>query len=733
MSHALSCALSFISNVPQMSDLETRTKPSQDDSVRCKVCEATFNTLQDCLAHELLKHTIKPQKKLRKCLDAITKLFASEQIQCERRVLKATLAQAPAGQHLRAILTFYAGNCSELSACFSQVRGTLQKQLQGRVKVYPFGSLVTGLALKDSDIDLFLEQTDVSSNAISHRQLFNKIYNFLRRSECFQDVFAIRHARVPIIRCKHVYSGLSLDINMSSPNSTYNSRFVAELLGRDVRMRELFLFLKLWAKKLKIIGSGSMTSYCLITLIIFGLQQQRLLPSIKQLQARCPVVEVMGVNYAYSFQQVRPIPADVTSLDLISDFFALYHKMDFERKLLSPYLGYALDINTAFSVPGTFPEYEQQLQAMAKATGEQPEPFQSQRCVCVQDPFEMQHNVGQSISITNLCYLRECLVLAHQACCDKKLVAAPAKLYDYLIFGLAEQLLQSQRIEQGHPAKVRRQVSTREQQQDADKPKMAKTTQIVVDAAPKSSTPAPKPAREAKPTKVPTTADMPTEPPAEPPAESPAKSNDKSKERLSSTSSVDNGPVMSMHVHILKPTNNDLKSLRADLLSKKTNTEQTIFFYWAECYVDAIKDILVNIYGLTLKQIEPKEETQSIAAPQTLPPQYTWLINTSVDTWSARNFQRSTKQSFFAQQLQQTIEFIKTRPANANFVVNLNGRFSVIIGADYKELRLELQPMSSDALGLQRHSPLTKFFKSLKNMLCNYNFKEKVISMQYQR
>ncbi|XP_017957940.1 uncharacterized protein LOC108652301 isoform X2 [Drosophila navojoa] len=730
-------ALSFISNVPQMSDLETRTRPSQDDSVRCKVCEATFKTLQDCLAHELLKHTIKPQKKLRKCLDAITKLFASEQIQCERRVLKATLAQAPAGQHLRAVLTFYAGNCGELSACFSQVRSTLQKQLQGRVKVYPFGSLVTGLALKDSDIDLFLEQTDTSSNGISHRQLFNKIYNFLRRSECFEDVFAIRHARVPIIRCKHVYSGLSLDINMSSPNSTYNSRFVAELLGRDMRMRELFLFLKLWAKKLKIIGSGSMTSYCLITLIIFGMQQQRLLPSIKQLQARCPVVDVMGINYAYSFRNVRPIPASVTSLDLITDFFALYHKMDFERKLLSPYLGYALDINTAFSVPGTFPEYEQQLQAMAKATGEQPEPFQSHRCVCVQDPFEMQHNVGQSISSTNLFYLRECLALAHQACSDKKLVAAPAKLYDYLLFGLAEQLLQGQRIDHGHPAKVRRQVSNREQQPAADKPKVETAAQIVVEAAPKSSTPAPKPVKESKPVTVPATAAMPTESPAQSQAESPteslATSNDKPKERLCSTSSVESGPVMSMHVHTLKPTNNDLKCLRADLLSKKTNTEQTIYFYWAECYVDAIKDILVNIYGLTMKQIEPKEETQSSAAPQALSQQYTWLINTSLDTWTARSFQRCTNQSFFAQQLQQTIEFVKTRSGNANFAVNLNGRFSVVIGADYKELRLELQPMPNDALGLQRLSPLTKFFKSLKNMLCNYNFKEKVISMQYQR
>lgn len=132
-----------------MTDLETRPKPSPDDtSVRCKVCDAPFNTLQDCLAHELLKHTIKPQKKLRKCLDAITKLFASEQIQSERRMLQMRLSQAQSVQHLRAVLVFYAGNCSALAECYCQVRESILKQCQGKLKVYPFGSLVTGLALK---------------------------------------------------------------------------------------------------------------------------------------------------------------------------------------------------------------------------------------------------------------------------------------------------------------------------------------------------------------------------------------------------------------------------------------------------------------------------------------------------------------------------------------------------------------------------------------------------------
>lgn len=374
--------------------------------------------------------------------------------------------------------------------------------------------------------------------------------------------------------------------------------------------------------------------------------------------------------------------------------------MDFEKKLLSPFLGHELDVETAFSVPGIFPEYEAQMMAMQSANGELPEPFQSQRCVCVQDPFELQHNVGQSISQTNLCYLNQCLVYAAQACKDVKLKSSPAKFYDYLLFGLAENLMQEQRLEHLQPAKLRKQgqqIITRPADAIAAKPLVATTTEPPKVATPESETTA---TVESKPTD----------------------------NALPSVSPVENGTPL-MHVHTLTPTNNDLKSLRADFLSKNRNAKNTIYYYWVECYVDAIKDILSNIYALNMKEIDLNEPSSSDALPRHI----TWLISTSLDTWSARNFQRTSKQSFFSQQLQQTIEFSKTRTQNPNYGIHLSGRFSLVISPDYKELRLELQPMPGDDLALQRQSPLTKFFKSLKNMLCNYNFREKVISLQYER
>ncbi|XP_034108095.1 uncharacterized protein LOC117570504 [Drosophila albomicans] len=648
----------------------------QDNAANCTVCDAPFKTLQECLAHELLKHPIMPLKKLPKCLDAVTKLHASEETQFERRLLEEFVVLSPPGQQLKTVLDFYAGNSA--LECFLEVRKYIENQLHGKVMVYPFGSFVMGLTLRDSDIDLYLKSIDGNSNS----QLYEKTNSLLRNTGCFSDVIAKRNARVPIIRFKHVLSGLSVDISMSSPNGTHNSRFVAELLNRDVRLRELFLFVKIWAKKLLIIGKV-MTSYCLMTLIIYQLQQQRHLPSIKKLQSGISVFDVGGINYAYNLERMPALPAFLTTFDLISGFFELYSHMDFEKKMLSPYLGHALDVEAAFTVPGNFPEYNAQVLAIETAMQERIKPFNVECDVFVQDPFELSRNVGQSISKTQLFYLNQCLAAANEACNDAKLKSTPPKFYDYLLFGLAEQLVKEHRLNTAKQCKQRpkKEVKTADAVAVEAKVDVASTTVLAAKTDESSSS-----SDDRKPTVA------------------------------------DNSCMPLMHVYTLTPTNNDLKTLNSDLVSKDAKSINNI---WATINVNAIRNILSDIYGLRMKESDANVTDE-------LPLSMIWQISSTLDMWSARNFPRSTTQSFFAQQMQQTVEFRKTRPQNSSYVVNMRGRISLIIAEDYRELRLELQPMPGDLLGLQRNSPLTKFFKSLKNLLCNYNFKEKVISFQYE-
>ncbi|EDX16339.1 mkg-r [Drosophila simulans] len=115
--------------------------------------------------------------------------------------------------------------------------------------------------------------------------------------------------------------------------------------------------------------------------------------------------------------------------------------VNFDKSLLSPFLGGCVDKETTLGIPGGFPEYDEQQKLVHDATGAPPHAFQLDRIVCVQDPFELNRNVAKTVSIGNLFYFRQCLVLAAQACRDQELTSQPEKLYDYLLFGLPDKLV----------------------------------------------------------------------------------------------------------------------------------------------------------------------------------------------------------------------------------------------------------------------------------------------------
>ncbi|ALC43445.1 mkg-p, partial [Drosophila busckii] len=658
--------------------------------VPCAVCGAAFENLQECLAHELLMHMGKAPKKERVCFNAISRHFASENMHNQRRELNKVLQKAKEGQELYEILKYYSMDCNKLADVYYEVRDMLERRLAGRVKVYPFGSLVTGLALKNSDIDLYLElMPDDLSPPLGNRGFYNAILAYVRRTPShFTNVFAIRNARVPIIRFRHVASWITIDINVCSPNSTYNSRFVAALMNFDVRIRQLCLFLKIWTKKLRIVGSGSMTSYCLIVLIIYALQKQGYLPAIKKLQVNCAAHQVDGVNFVYDLKRIPGLPKKLTAYDLIAAFFAFYSDMDFTDKLLSPYIAQELKLPEAIETVGGFPEYEAQMQQIKVATGVTPDPIKYKRDICVQDPFELQYNVAQSIAPTNLTYFKYCVDLATSACkneCGE--LGENVDLYEYLLFGLPEQILQDKRQDQ------------------AKRKKMSNTPNVNVDANANAT------------------------------AECPPTTDASASASESTSSEVGSGHLdlqaMSKLAHTLRPSNKEVSILNEEFLTHFPDARKLpLTYFWTECYFSAIKDIVGDIYGIKMKRVDKEQPLKHDCKSR----HYTWLITASVNTWSERKFKRNPQLKFFTQQLQETKEYLTTRADKPTYMCDLKGHFSFIVDrADYKEVRLEIQPLPDDPVGLQRLSQLTKFFKSLKNMLSLFDFREKVVSWQYER
>jgi len=133
--------------------------------------------------------------------------------------------------------------------------------------------------------------------------------------------------------------------------------------------------------------------------------------------------------------------------------------------------------------------------------------------------------------------------------------------------------------------------------------------------------------------------------------------------------------------------------------------------------VYVIRDVLTQLFAMKIELKESKS-----------PHYFKWLISSSYDTWTGRSYQRGAGQSFYAHQLQQTIEFKKTRMENPEYAVDMRGYFSLLASKDYKELRMDVEPLPGDFL----EPPLTKLFKVFKNMLNEYSFKEKTTAWKYR-
>lgn len=90
------------------------------------------------------------------------------------------------------------------------------------IKVYKFGSRVSGIGTRDSDLDIFIDIGDTYNNyenRASELTLANlkKVHVALKnRPKAWKGLVVIDKARVPIIKVIHAKTGIECDINFSN-------------------------------------------------------------------------------------------------------------------------------------------------------------------------------------------------------------------------------------------------------------------------------------------------------------------------------------------------------------------------------------------------------------------------------------------------------------------------------------------------------------------------------------
>lgn len=206
-------------------------------------------------------------------------------------------------------------------------------------QIRPYGSYVYGLATIHSDIDASIMLPEHNGN---YKNLVEDARSVLQQHSEFTDFTAITWVLVPVLSFRHIPSQFSIDISINAYREFQISKLIKYLVGIDQRIFNLAFIVKHWAKLNNITGSHLLANYGMTVLVIFYLQQKKVLPSIASLQEDAE--PFMFYDWDYGFNELNYKVQNNQSLNvLLGEFFEYYTTFDFEKYIVSPYAGYPIE------------------------------------------------------------------------------------------------------------------------------------------------------------------------------------------------------------------------------------------------------------------------------------------------------------------------------------------------------------------------------------------------------
>ncbi|XP_072929815.1 poly(A) RNA polymerase, mitochondrial [Epargyreus clarus] len=239
--------------------------------------------------------------------------------------------------------------------------------LYANIAIQPFGSSVNGFGKMGCDLDLVLTNALTNEMTAANRRLVYQEKKteggrspWQRHMELVAALLELRapgaarvqrvlHARVPIVKYAHDMTDLDCDLCYNNTSGVYMSELLYLLGSMDNRVRPLVLAVRRWARAVTLTCAQPgrwITNFPLTLLVLFFLQQQRLLPSVRQLVqlARKGDIRIAEDNLNCTFlRDASRLPAasrgDHNLQTLLMQFFEYYAQFDFQDKAISVYEG----------------------------------------------------------------------------------------------------------------------------------------------------------------------------------------------------------------------------------------------------------------------------------------------------------------------------------------------------------------------------------------------------------
>ncbi|KAL3699376.1 hypothetical protein R1sor_017398 [Riccia sorocarpa] len=260
-------------------------------------------------------------------------------------------------------------------------------------RLFLFGSCANAFGVCNSDIDVCLSIDDDQANPVSKADLVLKMAAILR-SDNMQNVQALTHARVPIVKFTETTTGISCDICVNNMLAVVNSKLLHDYSQIDIRLRQLAFLVKHWAKRRQVNETyrGTLSSYAYVLMCIHFLQQRKpaILPCLQEMRPTYRVT-VGNIECAY-YDEVENLTNfgannKETLGELLTSFFEYWaFRHDYTRAVIS--------VRTGGYLSKDEKEWTRRI-------------GNERHLICIEDPLEVAHDLGRVVDRHSIRVLRD--------------------------------------------------------------------------------------------------------------------------------------------------------------------------------------------------------------------------------------------------------------------------------------------------------------------------------------
>lgn len=257
-------------------------------------------------------------------------------------------------------------------------------------RLFPYGSCVNSFGFSKSDLDVCLA---MEPGNIGKSDVLLKLADMLQ-SDNLQDVQALTRARVPVVKLMDPVTGISCDICINNILAVVNTKLLHDYSRIDARLRQLAFIVKHWAKSrgVNVTYQGTLSSYAYVLMCIHFLQQRR--PAI------LPCLQRMEVTYSVKLDDIECSYFDKVEMlqnygsqnresvaQLVWGFFHYWaYCHDYANDVIS--------VRTGSTISKRDKDWTRRV-------------GNDRHLICIEDPFEVSHDLGRVVDRFSIRVLRE--------------------------------------------------------------------------------------------------------------------------------------------------------------------------------------------------------------------------------------------------------------------------------------------------------------------------------------